>query len=65
VLDEAAQSLQVSSMMPILLAKKCILAGDHKQLPPTVKSKEADALGFSETLFKQLADRLEAESKPA
>lgn len=60
ILDEAAQSLSVSSWMPILMGKKAIFAGDHKQLPPTVKSKEAEARGFGKTLFEELAERCEA-----
>jgi ATP-dependent RNA/DNA helicase IGHMBP2 len=59
ILDEAAQSLSVSSWMPILLGKKAIFAGDHKQLPPTVKSKEAERKGFGQTLFEELAKRCE------
>lgn len=56
ILDEAAQSLEVSSWMPILLGKKAIFAGDHKQLPPTVKSKTAERYGFGTTLFEKLAE---------
>lgn len=55
VLDEAAQSIQPSSMIPILLSKKVVLAGDHKQLPPTVKSKEAQKRGLARTLFDKLS----------
>lgn len=36
VLDEAAQSLDISSWIPVLKARRVILAGDHHQLPPTV-----------------------------
>lgn len=56
ILDEAAQSLEVSSWMPILLGTKAIFAGDHKQLPPTVKSKTAERKGFGRTLFEKLAE---------
>ena len=56
IIDEAAQALEVSCWIPILRSKKLILAGDHKQLPPTVKCLEADKLGLSKTLFERLIE---------
>ena len=41
VIDEAAQSLEASCWIPILRGERLILAGDHKQLPPTIKCNEA------------------------
>jgi DNA polymerase alpha-associated DNA helicase A len=38
IIDEASQALEAQSWIPLLSAKKVILAGDHLQLPPTVKS---------------------------
>lgn len=38
VVDECAQALEASCWIPLLKAPKCILAGDHKQLPPTTVS---------------------------
>lgn len=38
VIDECAQALEASCWIPLLRARKCILAGDHKQLPPTIVS---------------------------
>lgn len=38
IIDEAAQCVEPSCWIPILKAKRLILAGDHLQLPPTVKS---------------------------
>ncbi|XP_075423760.1 DNA-binding protein SMUBP-2 isoform X2 [Ascaphus truei] len=38
VIDECAQALEASCWIALLQAKKCILAGDHKQLPPTIIS---------------------------
>lgn len=61
ILDEAAQSMEVSSWVLILMAKKAILAGDHKQLPPTVKSKEAEKKGLGNTLFDRLAKLCDLE----
>lgn len=38
VIDECAQAVEASCWIPLLKAPKCILAGDHKQLPPTIIS---------------------------
>lgn len=38
VIDECAQALEASCWIALLQARKCILAGDHKQLPPTIIS---------------------------
>src|SRR5208282_5981038 len=38
IIDEASQALEAQSWIPLLSARKVILAGDHLQLPPTVKS---------------------------
>lgn len=38
IIDEASQALEAQCWVPLLSAKKVILAGDHLQLPPTVKS---------------------------
>lgn len=41
VIDEAGQALEPACWIPILKAKKVVMAGDHQQLPPTVKSDAA------------------------
>lgn len=38
VIDECAQALEAGCWVPLLKAGKCVLAGDHQQLPPTVVS---------------------------
>lgn len=38
VIDECAQAVEASCWVPLLKASKCVLAGDHKQLPPTIIS---------------------------
>lgn len=43
-IDEAAQALEPACWIPILKSEKIVFAGDHCQLPPTVKSKEASDL---------------------
>ena len=54
VIDECGQSLEIACYIPLLLAKKAILAGDHKQLPPTIKSQAADTEGLGVTLFDRM-----------
>ena len=57
VIDEAGQALEPASWIPILKAEKVILAGDHFQLPPTIKSEEAARNGFEITMLEKLASR--------
>jgi ATP-dependent RNA/DNA helicase IGHMBP2 len=52
-IDEAAQALEPASWIPILRSERCIFAGDHFQLPPTIKSNEAAKSGLSTTLFEK------------
>ncbi len=52
-IDEAGQALEPACWIPFLKAQRIILAGDHLQLPPTVKSNEAAKLGLAETLFEK------------
>lgn len=51
IIDEASQTTIPKVLLPISKADKFILAGDHKQLPPTVKSK---CETLEETLFEKL-----------
>jgi len=39
-IDEAAQAMEPSSLIPLIKAKQAIFAGDHKQLPPTILSND-------------------------
>ncbi len=57
VMDEATQALEPAAWIPVLKAKKLVLAGDHQQLAPTVKSQEAAADGLSTSLFEKLVAR--------
>lgn len=67
IIDEAAQALEAVCWIPILKSrKKLILAGDHLQLPPTIKSsneelppamkkdKKASPQSLEVTLFDRL-----------
>jgi ATP-dependent RNA/DNA helicase IGHMBP2 len=53
VIDEAGQALEPACWVPILKAQKVVLAGDHCQLPPTVKSAEAAKNGLATTLLEK------------
>jgi ATP-dependent RNA/DNA helicase IGHMBP2 len=53
VIDEAGQALEPACWIPILKAKKLVLAGDHCQLPPTIKSDEAARKGLNKTLLEK------------
>lgn len=52
-IDEAAQALEPMCWIPISRSERVIFAGDHFQLPPTVKSKEAEQKGLKETLMER------------
>jgi len=56
-IDEAAQALEPACWVPILKAKRVIFAGDHKQLPPTIKSHQAAQDGLMHTLFEKIIER--------
>ncbi len=54
IIDEASQALEPECWNVILKAKKIILVGDHKQLPPTIKSMKAKQAGLEQTLLDKL-----------
>lgn len=56
-IDEAAQALEPACWIPILKADRVIFAGDHCQLPPTIKSNEAAKAGLAKTLFEKCIER--------
>ncbi len=56
-IDEAAQALEAACWIPIRRVSRVILAGDHCQLPPTVKSYEALKGGLGKTLMERIADQ--------
>ena len=53
VIDEAAQAIEPACWIPILKAQKLVMAGDHCQLPPTIKSMEAAKEGLANTLMEK------------
>jgi len=56
-IDEAAQALEPGCWIPIAKGQRLVLAGDHHQLPPTVKSEQAARAGLRETLFEKCIQR--------
>ncbi|MFW5906795.1 MAG: IGHMBP2 family helicase [Candidatus Natronoplasma sp.] len=54
VIDEATQATEPSCLIPTVKAGKLVMAGDHKQLPPTILNEEAKREGLSETMFERL-----------
>ncbi|RBL88089.1 AAA domain-containing protein [Chitinophaga flava] len=53
VIDEAGQALEPACWIPLIKADKVVFAGDHCQLPPTIKSNEAARKGLSNTLLEK------------
>lgn len=62
IIDEGSQALEAQCWVPLLSAKKLVLAGDHLQLPPTIKSSphpdHKPKLSTTTTLSTTLFDRL-------
>lgn len=54
-IDEAAQALEAACWIAISKADRVILAGDHHQLPPTIKCIEAARGGLDRTLMQKVA----------
>lgn len=54
--DEATQATEPSTLIPATKGRKLVMAGDHRQLQPTVLSEEAAERGLSESLFERLAE---------
>ena len=57
LIDEATQSTESSALIPAVKGSRLILLGDHKQLPPTVISQEAEENGFSISMLERLIER--------
>lgn len=55
-IDEAAQALEAACLIPMRRAGRVILAGDHCQLPPTVKCYEAMKQGLGRSLMERLVE---------
>ncbi|RDD36858.1 DNA-binding protein SMUBP-2 [Trichoplax sp. H2] len=59
IIDEAAQAIEASCWIALLRSSKCILAGDHLQLPPTILSDKAADKGLAVTLMERLVNRFD------
>lgn len=57
-IDEAAQALEAACWIPAAKVDKIVLAGDHCQLPPTVKSLEALRGGLGKTLMERIVENV-------
>ncbi len=57
VIDEAGQAIEPGCWIPVLKGRKVILAGDHCQLSPTIKSAEAAKNGLADTLLSKCVAR--------
>ena len=55
-IDEAAQALEAACWIPIRRVSRVVLAGDHCQLPPTIKSYAAMKAGLGTTLMERIAE---------
>ena len=55
-IDEAAQALEAACWIPIRRVARVILAGDHCQLPPTIKSFAAMKAGLGKTLMERIVE---------
>ena len=55
-IDEAAQALEASCWIPMRRVSRVVLAGDHCQLPPTVKSIAALKAGLGKTLMERIVE---------
>ena len=55
-IDEAAQALEAACWIPIRRVSRVVLAGDHCQLPPTIKSFAALKAGLGKTLMERIVE---------
>ena len=63
ILDEATQATEPVAWIPMTKAGRVVMAGDHFQLPPTVRCKEAEEKGLGITLFERYYEILGPEFK--
>ena len=54
IIDECGMCTEPETLLPMMLSKKIILVGDHKQLQPVVLNKTAESLGLKISMFQRL-----------
>ena len=54
IIDECGMCTEPETLLPMILSKKIILVGDHKQLQPVVLNKTAESLGLKISMFQHL-----------
>ncbi|XP_074649779.1 DNA-binding protein SMUBP-2-like [Tubulanus polymorphus] len=59
VIDECSQAIEASCWIPLLKSPRCVLAGDHQQLPPTIISNQAAKEGLAITLMERTLELYE------
>ncbi|PKO18524.1 MAG: DNA-binding protein [Chloroflexi bacterium HGW-Chloroflexi-10] len=57
IMDEAGQSTEPSTWIPLLYAQNIVFTGDHYQLPPTVISHEAAVRGLNVSLMERVLSK--------
>jgi ATP-dependent RNA/DNA helicase IGHMBP2 len=57
IIDEAGQAIEPAIWSVSHLGSKMVLAGDDLQLPPTVKSREAEKMGLSKSILERAAEQ--------
>ncbi len=55
-IDEAGQAIEPLCWLPICQSKRVVMIGDHKQLPPVVKSVKTNQNGLQKSLFEKAID---------
>ncbi|XP_064609271.1 DNA-binding protein SMUBP-2-like [Liolophura sinensis] len=56
VIDECSQALEAACWLSLLRSPRCVLAGDHLQLPPTILSSKAAKAGLERTLMERVLE---------
>ncbi|ORX65298.1 P-loop containing nucleoside triphosphate hydrolase protein, partial [Anaeromyces robustus] len=57
IIDEACQCSELTALIPFCYdIKRCILIGDPKQFPPTIKSQKIEKCGYGKSLFERIED---------
>lgn len=56
-IDEAGQAMEAATWIAVSRADRVVFAGDHCQLPPTIKCVDAERRGLSRSMMEVLVDR--------